>query len=121
MKKKILVSSILFALFILLFVSPNTYATETGTINFKAIDSEGHEVNNLEVKIYKVARYENLKLIALDGFNEFDVESLSDENISKMQEYASEEVKDPLTKITNENGEFALSNAESRKILISSK
>ncbi len=121
MKKKILMSSMLFALFILLFVSKNTFATDTGIVNFKATDSEGHDVNNLKVNIYKVASYEELKLVEVEEFEKFDVENLSDENISKMKEYASEKVKTTLTAITNEKGEFTLSNIEPRKVFVSSK
>ncbi|MBR2587746.1 MAG: hypothetical protein IKD77_00890 [Bacilli bacterium] len=121
MKKKILVSSIFIALFILLFVSQTAFATETGIINFTAIDSDGHEVNNLEVKIYKVASYEDSNMIAVEKFKEFNIEDASDENISKIQKYSSEEVDAFLTQTTNDKGEFTLSNVEARKIFVSSK
>lgn len=105
MKKKILVSSVLFALFIPLFVSKTIFGAETGTVKFKAMDSTGQNVNNLEVKIYKVANHVNL----------------SDEKLSNIQEYVPENVKEFLTVTTNDDGEFTLNNVETRKVFICSK
>lgn len=118
MKKKILVSSILLVLFILIFANQNIFAAQTGTINFKAIDSDGYEVNNLEVAVYQVAKFEDSKFIATDEFNMFDIENLSNENIVSMQEYASENLEYSLTKTTNDKGEFTLNNIEAGKYLL---
>lgn len=117
MKKKIIVSSILFALLILLFAG-TVFAAPTGTVQFKAIDSDGYEVDNLEVAFYKVADFEVGKFTATEEFKIFDIEDISNENIVSMQEYASENASVLLKRTTNEKGEFTLSEIEAGKYLL---
>ena len=118
MKRKVILSSFVFSILFVFFVSSSVFAISTGTMNFKAVDSTGTKVDNLEVKIYKVANVDNPLIFVEDSFKDFNPEDYSDVNIKKMQEYAKDNVEPILIKTTDVNGEFNLKLETGKYLLV---
>ena len=106
MKKKITIIS--FIILLMILMNSVVFASETGTIKFKATDSVGNPVDDLDVKIYKVAETDLPYTHVTDDFKTFDIGDISETNIAKMEEHAINNVNPILTRTTNSNGEFTL-------------
>ena len=112
MKKKIIMSSLIFIIVTLLF-SITVNATETGTINFKAVNnSDSSVIADLEIAIYQVSYTENDNFNWGAGFEDctIDISDLSEDNIAELKIYAEENAEILYTKTTDSSGEFTISN-----------
>ena len=112
MKKKIIMSSLIFIIVTLLF-SITVNATETGTINFKAVNnSDSSVIADLEIAIYQVSYTENDNFNWSSGFEDctIDISDLSEDNIAELKTYAEENAEILYTKTTDSSGEFKISN-----------
>lgn len=114
MKKKTILSSLVFILIILLF-AVQVYATDTGTINFIAVNnSDSTAIEGLEIAIYQVSYTESNNFNWSTGFEDctIDLDSLTEETISELKTYAEENAEPIFTYTTDENGEFSIANLE---------
>lgn len=106
MKKKIVICSTIFALFII-FCSTLVLAQTTGTINFSAV-CESEKISNMEVAIYKIGVLNNDKFEFTQDFADcnLDKDDLSEENIKRFEEFAINNVTKKEIKTTDSNGRF---------------
>lgn len=118
-KKRILKFIIFFVVFLifLLRIQPNIYAvTETGSINFVAVDSKTKKnISNLSVDIYQIGiQNKDGDFEYSIGFEEsnLNIDTFTKENINTIEDYAMENAKPFETKNTNMDGSFILSNLQ---------
>lgn len=119
MNKKQVVKFISFIVICLMLILPSmvSYATvETGSINFFAVENETKEnISNLSVNIYQIGvKNEQGDFEYSAGFegSNLDIDTLTEENINTIKEYAIQNAEPIETKVTDSNGEFTISNLQ---------
>lgn len=115
MKKKIVLISLIFVMFIQAFVS-TVYASDLGKIEFVAINnSNSTPVENLEISVYQV-KVQNAQgsFEFVQGFEQcqIDLDNLSETNLSNLADFAKANAEPILKETTNSNGEFILAELE---------
>lgn len=118
-KKRILKFIIFFVVFLifLLRIQPNIYAvTETGSINFVAVDSKTKKnISNLSVDIYQIGiQNKDGDFEYSIGFEEsnLNIDTFTKENINTIEDYAIKNAEVFETKTTDINGSFILSDLQ---------
>lgn len=115
MKKKIILSSLIFIMLIASLIG-TVSATELGTIQFVAIDNtDSKAVENLEVSVYQVSKQDaqgNFEFAS--GFEEctLDIDNLSESNLENLKTYAKTNAEPLFTKTTDSTGKFTLTNLD---------
>lgn len=118
MSKKQVIKFITFIVIcLMLLLSTSLYATvETGSINFVAVESETKEtISNLSIDIYQIGvKNEQGDFEYSAGFegSNLDIDTLTEENINTIKEYAIQNAEPVETKVTDSNGEFTISNLQ---------
>lgn len=115
MKKKIILSSLIFIMLIASLIGIVS-ATDLGTIQFVAINNtDSKAVENLEVSIYQVSKQdEQGNFEFANGFESctLDIDNLSESNLENLKTYAKTNAEPLFTKITDANGKFTLTNLD---------
>ena len=113
MKKKIVISSAIASLFIMLF-QITVFAVSLGTIDFIAIDSDNYVVEGLEVAVYKIGVFNNDKFELTENLKNcgINIENYSIDDIKEIEKYAKQNSAIMQTNITDSNGNFSLENIE---------
>lgn len=115
MKKKIILSSLIFIMLIASLIG-TVSATDLGTIQFVAINNtDSKAVENLEVSVYQVSKQdEQGNFEFASGFEDctLDVDNLSESNLENLKTYAKTNAEPLFTKITDANGKFTLTNLD---------
>lgn len=115
MKKKIILSSLIFIMLIASLIG-TVSATDLGTIQFVAINNtDSNAVENLEVSVYQVSKQDaqgNFEFAS--GFEDctLDVDNLSESNLENLKTYAKTNAEPLFTKTTDTNGKFTLTNLD---------
>ena len=115
MKKKIILSSLIFIMLISSLIG-TVSATELGTIQFVAINNtDAKAVENLEVSVYQVSKQDaqgNFEFAF--GFEDctLDVDNLSESNLENLKTYAKTNAEPLFTKTTDTTGKFTLTNLD---------
>ena len=115
MKKKIILSSLIFIMLIASLIG-TVSATELGTIQFVAIDNtDSKAVENLEVSVYQVSKQDaqgNFEFAS--GFEEctLDIDNSPDSNLENLKTYAKTNAEPLFTKTTDSTGKFTLTNLD---------
>ena len=118
MKKKIILSSLIFIMLIagLIETVSATDDAKLGTIQFVAINNtDSKAVENLEVSVYQVSKQDaqgNFEFAS--GFEDctLDVDNLSESNLENLKDYAKTNAEPLFTKTTDANGKFTLTNLD---------
>ena len=115
MKKKIILSSLIFIMLIASLIG-TVSATDLGTIQFVAINNtDSKAVENLEVSVYQVSKQDaqgNFEFAF--GFEDctLDVDNLSESNLENLKTYAKTNAEPLFTKTTDTTGKFTLTNLD---------
>lgn len=115
MKKKIILISLIFVIFITALTG-SVNAANVGKIEFIAINnSNSKPVENLEISIYQVkVKNDNGNFEFAQGFEQCKIalDNLSESNLSNLADFAKANAEPILKETTNSNGEFILAELE---------
>lgn len=115
MKKKIILSSLIFIMLIASLIGIVS-ATYLGVIQFVAINNtDSKAVENLEVSVYQVSKQDaqgNFEFAS--GFENctLDIDNLSESNLENLKTYAKTNAEPLFTETTDITGKFTLTNLD---------